>query len=82
MIDFAKIKWSEWMEDTIQHMVEDNVDRVMLVAIRKDDCACIATSPDVSVNDLALAGFWLTDEAHRWAQEDEEAEDAEDEDQS
>ena len=80
MIDFDKIKWSEWMEDTIQHMVEDDVDRVMLVAIRKDGCVCVATSPEIDVNDLALAGFWLTDEAHRWVAEcEEDEEDAEDE---
>lgn len=72
MIDFSKIKWSEWMEDTIQHMVEGNVDRAVVVAFSEDGCTYVSYSGDICIHDLALAGFWLTDEAHRGAQEDEE----------
>lgn len=76
--DFRQIPWAPWMEDTVKHMVEDNVEAAVLVAFCPNGKVAITYTDNTTVHDLAMAAFWCQDEAmnivHAHDAEDEESE--------
>lgn len=63
MNELENIEWAGFMEDCLRHFVENGVEKIMMVTINKDGQVATAFSEKVLVNDLALGGFWLTQEA-------------------
>lgn len=63
MKGLENIEWACFMEDCLHHFIETGVEKIMLVTLDKDGQVATAWSNKVLVNDLALGGFWLTQEA-------------------
>lgn len=76
-MDFSKFSWAEWLEDTIKHIVEDDIDKIMLVAIGKDGNVRTAYTDNCDCHDLTISAFWMNHEAHAWAFNNEEDEEKE-----
>ena len=63
MSELENIEWAEFMEDCLHHFLENEVEKIMIVTVNKYGQVATAWSNKTLVNDLALGGFWLTQEA-------------------
>lgn len=71
----ARMPWAEFMEDALKGMVESRAEKVMMVCKQADGLYAVAFTENVTINDLALASFWLNQTALSEAAKNEENED-------